>query len=474
MPRVYRGAGATSKGARVAPIERVVYRFVVPRVVAALLFFMVVDEGDPTTLYARYMLAPFRWVHLLLFEPLPFKVRTFDVAMIAILWLASSRRSGKGPRVAPMRSALLVGVGTIVAWFLYGLARGGDARAASWQVYLMLSAILTTFTIATVCFAVEHLVLLGKAILAAGLYRAGMCWIFHFQYMSPPQLSPLPDYVTAHDDSVVWVICVVMLAVQALAKRRWRTTIFAMVAGAILLAAIHFNMRRLAWVSLTMAFGMLFFLLPNGAMRRRLLRLARFAVPILVLYVAVGWGRTEKIFKPLESLATVSTEENQSTKARNMENLGLIATVRDAGSLAGTGWGHKYIEVSNTYSIAEYFELWPYIPHNSVLGLLAYTGILGFAGYWLAFPTAIFFNSRIAKLGNTEAVRSVGMVGSAATVACAGQMYGDMGVFSLRTMYLLAAAYAVAVRLPILAGVWVPRTKGAPGEVTQGEPAWKS
>ena len=39
-------------------------------------------------------------------------------------------------------------------------------------------------------------------------------------------------------------------------------------------------------------------------------------------------------------------------------------------------------------------ELWPYVPHNSILGLLAYTGILGFAGYWLAFPTAVFLNAR--------------------------------------------------------------------------------
>jgi len=45
----------------------------------------------------------------------------------------------KGPRANPMRNAMFLAMGTTVVWFMIGVMRGGDSRAASWQVYLMLA-----------------------------------------------------------------------------------------------------------------------------------------------------------------------------------------------------------------------------------------------------------------------------------------------------------------------------------------------
>jgi hypothetical protein len=39
-------------------------------------------------------------------------------------------------------------------------------------------------------------------------------------------------------------------------------------------------------------------------------------------------------------------------------------------------------------------------------------------------------------------------------IVCANQMYGDMGIFSVKTMFVLASSYGIALRLPILTGVW--------------------
>jgi hypothetical protein len=414
---------------------------------------MVVNESDATTLYSRYTFAPFAWVQPLLFDALPIRVRPFDLLMLAILIVASSkRRASQGRLAAPMRNALYLAMGTVVLWFVYGVATGGDARAASWQTYLMLSAVLTAFTVASTFHTAEHFATLAKAVVAAALYRAVMCWIFYFAYM--PSIVPNLEYATAHDDSVVWVISILWVLVHALTRRSRGTTLVSGVIAIILLGAIQWNNRRLAWVGLVMALATAFFLLPHGPARRRVVRILWVTVPIVAIYAAVGWGRSERIFVPLRSIATVTTQEDSSTRARNVENLGLIATVRASNAIAGTGWGHGYIEVSSKYSIARFFELWPYIPHNSILGLLAYTGILGFSGYWLAFPTAIFLNSRVARLGSTQALRNAGLAGCVSMVVCANQMFGDMGVFSLRTMYLLAATYAVALRLPAVAGVW--------------------
>src|SRR5262249_36778342 len=135
----------------------------------------------------------------------------------------------------------------------------------------------------------------------------------------------------------------------------------------LIFAAILFNQRRLAWVSMIMGLVVCFVLLPAGKARRRATRIGFAFAPVLAVYVAVGWGRPETVFKPLRSLSTVTTQEDASTLARNAENLGLIATSNQSSMLFGTGWGHPYYEYSNKYSIARFFPLWQYVPHNSIL-----------------------------------------------------------------------------------------------------------
>jgi hypothetical protein len=208
-------------------------------------------------------------------------------------------------------------------------------------------------------------------------------------------------------------------------------------------------------------------------MRRRVQRYSLVFGPLFALYVGIGMHSTARIFKPLQSINTVSTEEDGSTKARNVENLGLIATARAAGPLIGTGWGKPYTSLSNKYSIAQFFQLWSYVPHNSILGLLAFTGIFGFAGYWAAVPTAIFLNARVARLSKNPAARTCGVLGVALLIACANQLYGDMGLFYVKPMYVMAVCFAMAMRLPATEGVWLRARKRAqdPGA---GEPAWQS
>jgi hypothetical protein len=40
------------------------------------------------------------------------------------------------------------------------------------------------------------------------------------------------------------------------------------------------------------------------------------------------------------------------------------------------------------------------------------------------------------------------------TLTSLSQMFGDMGIFSPCTMYMMAAAWGAALRLPIEGGVW--------------------
>jgi hypothetical protein len=333
-------------------------------------------------------------------------------------------------------------------------------------VYLMIAAPMAGFAVAATHTKTAHFRTLAKFILAAGIYRAVMCLIFYFVYAR--SMPIVPAHLTTHSDTVTWVVTFSIIVANFLEQKTTNSKLLAFIAGPIVLGAIHFNNRRLAWVSMVGALVALYFLVPASPVKRRLKRMAIGCIPLIGLYVAVGWGRPEKIFKPLQSLSSVSSKPDSSTLARNVENLSLIATANYSSGFTGTGWGHKYVELSNKYSIAGAMELWQYVPHNSVLGLLGFTGMLGVMGFWMMIPVSIFLNARTALLAQDPRARTVGLVAVMATIACINQMFGDMGIFSWITMYFLSMVWAVALRIPVESGAW-PSGRAAP--VAQEQPA---
>ncbi len=438
------------------------------RVVHILVFLMLVNEGTAMNIYPRFMFAPFEWVNGVLFDPLLRTIRPFDVCMLLVLGYASLKQKSGARQLRPMRRSILVALGTILASFALGLARGGDGRAASWQVYLLLSSILLAFTLAAVLQTAEHYVALLYTVLAAGLYHAVMAIAFFVFYVRPGgvNLGALGDYLSLHDDTVLWTVGLVFIILRLFQFPTRRVRLLAAFAIPILLLAIQLNHRRLAWISLGGALVAMYFLTPMGVVKRRIRRIVTIAGPVLLLYAVIGWGRPEGFFRPLRAFESVSSAQDNSTKARNVENLGLIATANQ-GWLLGNGWGHKYIEISNKYQIHA-FELWPYVPHNSVLGLFAYTGYLGFLGYWMMLPTAAFFHARTARYAPRAEDRFVGVVGMMQILICADQWYGDMGSFSAITDYTMATCLAAALRVPVGAGpsVWAEKKPAPPATGT--------
>jgi hypothetical protein len=431
--------------------------FHVRRLIGFLLFLVCIDES--TAAYSSHMFAPFTWVHSYVLDPTAIKLRPFDLVMLAILIVSSSKRDGSGPYVPQMKSALFLVLGTTVLWFVLGVLRGGDARNASWQTYLILSTILFAFTIASTFRTPAHYRGLAKWFLAAALYRAVMCWISYFTW-GREKVGEAGAYLTSHEDTITWILAILSLIVDAVTRRSAAVTSRNLMGILLFVGAIQWNSRRLAWVSLGMGLVVMYFLFPKGVAKRRIARAVKMFAPVLLLYVVVGWGSQAKIFLPLRSLSSVSTHEDSSTLARNAENLGLIATANYNSTLTGTGWGRPYVCLTRKYDISA-FELWQYMPHNSILGLLAFTGMLGFAGFWLAMPTAVFLNARVAQLSKDPIARDAGIVAASQLIVCANQLYADMGIFSPAVMYVLAICYGMALRLPRATGVWVTPTPKA-------------
>jgi hypothetical protein len=425
----------------------------VRRFLNVLLFLLLVNEGTDNCVYGKsHMFAPFFWVHGLFFDPI-LSVRPLDVVLAGILIFASVGRRRSARMTLPLRRALFIAAAAVMLALVYGLIRGGDARAAGWQSYLMFTTVLATFTFASVNTTAEHYVAVLKVVVIAAVYRAIMGMFFYVFFVRNGVVNPNPGYVTAHEDTVLWSVSIGFLLVRVLETPTFKIKVAAAAIVPLLLVAIQLNNRRLAWITLGGELVALYVMIPPSAVKRRVKRIAAILVPVLALYAIVGWGRTDGIFRPLQAFQSVSSAEDNSTKARIVENLGLIATANQSSWLMGTGWGHKYVEISDKYQIYM-FELWPYVPHNGVLGLLAYTGIVGFFGYWMTLPVAVYLHARTAKLAARPVDRLIGLVGVMQIVACANQWYGDMGYFAVVSMYILATCFAAALRVPVSAGVW--------------------
>ena len=97
------------------------------------------------------------------------------------------------------------------------------------------------------------------------------------------------------------------------------------------------------------------------------------------MYVAVGWNSPARIFAPVKIYRSVGDGQvDSSTMYRDLENFNLIQMLKD-NPIVGSGFGHPYKIVVVMPDIS-FFTEWRYMPHNSVLGLWAFTGWLGFTG----------------------------------------------------------------------------------------------
>ena len=149
-----------------------------------ILFFLIWVNEKQSVYAENHMWSPFAWVEDWIILPVA-KVRPIDVMMLLVLAYAVAKGTFKVATARPMKRTILGALGVTLLALVYGLATGGDSRAAAWQAYLPASMILAVFTIAATHHTAEHFVGLLKAFVAAGLVHAVMCIAFHFLYIKP-------------------------------------------------------------------------------------------------------------------------------------------------------------------------------------------------------------------------------------------------------------------------------------------------
>jgi O-antigen ligase len=122
--------------------------------------------------------------------------------------------------------------------------------------------------------------------------------------------------------------------------------------------------------------------------------------------------------------------------------------------LIGVGLGRPYEFVVPLPDVTEFYELEPYAPHNSIMGLWAYTGYVGFALHWASLIVVVFLSVRILHFTRDPEHRTVALICLATVVVYMVHLYGDLALGTWASVFLVSAAMVLCGKLAVQVGAW--------------------
>ncbi len=382
--------------------------------------------------------------------------------VIAYLFVVAAVRYLRGSRIDGVEDAAPGPVGLFAwmslgaaAWmWVYGMARGeADFASSLWQVQRVVYLPALVFLFQIGFRRTADALALGKVIVAAGCLKACLA-IYIRATVPPPAGEPFLQYATSHADSMLFALAICAVLAWAVHRRGPRRLLLVGGVLALLLAGMVANGRRLAWVELAVGVGTLVALTPWSAAKRRAARALIAASPLWLAYAAIGWSSQAALFQPVHVMrSVVDSKVDPSTMWRDLENYDLFYTVRHHAVL-GTGYGHGYDEIVWLPDISRSYALYRFLPHNSILGLWAYGGIIGFTALWMFMVGGLFLAARAYRQARAADERTVAMTAVSAVVVYLAYCYGDLGLGTWTSVFVLAPAFAVSSRLAVKTGGW--------------------
>jgi hypothetical protein len=384
-------------------------------------------------------------------------------ALALARWLSGSRVDrATMPSARPMRTfawVCLAGAGWMWAW---GMVRGdADVASSFWQVQRVVYLPVVFLLFERSLRGPADREALGKVVVAAACIKAALAVYLHATLVPPAPLTHL-DYATIHADSMLFsgAFCIVAaLLIQGVTRRR---ALVAALVLPLLVAGMIANHRRVVWVELAAGLATVTALSPWTRTTRAIARAAVIAAPFVALYGAAGWGSESGIFAPVQTVRSViDSKADASTEWRDLENYDIFFTLRQA-PLLGTGYGHGYVEVVKLPAISQAYALYRFIPHNSILSLFAYGGVVGFFALWSMPVVGVFLAARAARYSRRSVDQATAIAACASIVVYEVHCYGDMGLGTWTSVFTVGPALAVAAQLAVATGAWPRRAAAAP------------
>jgi hypothetical protein len=425
------------------------------RLMCALLFLAWTAErnGDPLLFNGHWR--SFMAAFAPLFDSLPIVHQpAWNVLLVVVGLACVAMPGGLRRRAWPMDGAILVSLAGVATSFAWGVWRGGDAYWGYYQINALVIGLFAGYALVGAIRSPADLDALMVTIVAAALVRSSLALYYFSSFVYGRPIYPA--HITSHDDSPLFVVAALVLANRAIISRRWRPWVTGAVLLVPILLAIKVNNRRMAWFELAFALGFTYLVLPPGRFRRKANRWLMVLVPVLTLYVAVGWGRAGAIFAPLRAFdTTTGTDEDASTLARKEEDLNLVVTYLQH-PIVGSGWGHRFTSVSSYFANfgGGFDELYGFTPHNSLTALVAFTGLVGYFTMMGVMPVTAFLAARAHRYAGDPSTRTATSVALCIPVVFGLHALGDLGMQTVTAQLLLSVALGIAGRTSIWTGAW--------------------
>jgi O-Antigen ligase len=380
-------------------------------------------------------------------EALRFNVVTvvifaFVVVEVARQLFQGASRQAAGP--GRVTAGLALGTGWLVLLCVWGLARGGDLQMARLQSqgFALMIAVGYLFTAAV--RDARDIRTLAIIVIAAACSKA--CLALWVRYGAGLDYDFAP-FATTHEDSVLFASAFAVLVISLVEGLvpRYRVHVVGMLV--LLALAIGANNRRIAWMEISATLVTLWLISARTRRKVLLMRAALLMLPVVALYVAVGWNSNSRLFKPVHLFRSVGdAQTDRSTFYRDVENFNLISTFQRA-PVVGSGLGQPFDEPIKLDDISKAFPQYRFVPHNSVLWLWTVGGVIGFTAVWSLLAFALFAAARAYFNAHGAERRAIafGVIATLETYMI--QCWGDMGFINPKAIFVVGAALAVAVHL---------------------------
>lgn len=346
----------------------------------------------------------------------------------------------------PLVLSTLVAMAAIIFAWVYGLATGGEFRFTQWQVNQMMHLPFMVFVFAALLPGPECGRALGIIFVAAAAIKSVVA-------LGVKQYYPLADFMTSHQDSVTFAVGFTHLWIHFLENPNRKTIGALAVLGPLILMAMVVNDRRLVWVQL--AFAVLFTLYATrwSWIKFRMIRVVLVAIPVAVLYVGAGWGTSGTgVFAPVGTIRSMlDSEEDASTKWRDLENFNLYVTLTQNPAI-GIGLGKPFVMAVALPDVTSLYELEPYAPHNSLLGMWAYTGYVGFSAWWMVMVVATFIIMRGYKAARAPPERVLLLTSVCSMLIYMVHCFGDIGLSVTTGIFIVSSSVVVAAKTAVVNG----------------------
>lgn len=362
----------------------------------------------------------------------------------------------------PLRWAFVCSAASVAALTLFGAIRGGGVDDAKVQTQAFLQILAAAYLFGVSFRGVRDYRAVGTLIVCAGCVKALLAiWLSFTMPTEFPNSEGVlmeREYVTSHGDSIVFASAMGVLIgpLFLLPTRRHVYTCLLLVP--LIALGIVANDRRLAWVEVGLIVVAFIALHPASWLTKRLARLAVLSSPLLLVYVVVGWNSPSRVFGPVQFVRNIVTAErtdgslDRSTFFRDMENFNLVSTFR-SHPLLGTGLGHRFEQATETDSL-EGFQDYGFLPHNSMLGLWAFTGVVGFSGLFITIPVALFLGARAHARARTPDERIAITVAIGVIGAYLMHLWADIGFTEAAAIFPVAIALAILGQMAVATGAW--------------------